>query len=142
MASSTPTSTRTTARTAQRIVLAGGFAVAVVVAPLTAILSASQTAGPAVASCPIGEEFNAATGACKPLTDTAPATFNPINPENNPLQTGEITSSRAGNVGQLPEIAGIPCTGTHGGGGSTGECIGLQEEQNLAPTLKPPVPQP
>jgi hypothetical protein len=93
-----------------------------------------------VASCPTGEELNAATGACKPVTDKAPSTFNPINPEKNPLQPGEITSSRQGDVGELPEVNGVPCTGSHGGGSSTGECIGLQEEQNLAPTLKPPVP--
>lgn len=125
--------------TMKRVLAAGGFALAAA-APLTTVLSAPEQTGPAVASCPTGEELNAATGACKPITDKAPSTFNPINPEKNPLQSGEITSSRAGDVGELPEVNGVPCTGSHGGGSSTGECIGLQEEQNLAPTLKPPVP--
>lgn len=126
--------------TTHRVLLAGGFALAVAAAPLTAILSAPAQPGPAVASCPTGEELNAATGACKPVTDKAPSTFNPINPEKAPLQPGEITSSRPGDVGELPEVNGVPCSGSHGGGSGTGECIGLQEEQNLAPTLKPPVP--
>ena len=126
--------------TMQRVLAAGGFALAVAAAPLTTILSGPAHTGPALASCPTGEELNATTGACSPVTDKAPSTFNPINPEKAPLQSGEITSSRAGDVGELPEVNGIPCTGAHGGGGSTGECIGLQQDQNLVPTLKPPVP--
>ncbi len=126
--------------TTQRLLLAGGFALAMAAAPLAMTLSAPDQTAPAVASCPPGEVLNAATGACKPQTDQAPSTFNPINPEKTPLQSGEITSSRAGDVGELPEVNGIPCTGAHGGGGSTGECIGL--EQNQVPTVKPPTPIP
>ncbi len=129
-----------TSFTTQRILLAGGFALAVAAAPLTTLLTLANGPAPAVASCPAGEVQNTATGACKPVTDQAPTTFNPINPEKAPLQSGEITSSRSGEVGQLPEVNGIPCTGSHGGGSSTGECIGLQ--QDVAPTLKVPLPAP
>lgn len=110
---------------AQRLLLAGGFALTVAAAPLlTAVTVTSAPAGPAVATCPTGEVTDPITGGCKP------ATLNPLDPEKLPLQTGSITNSRPGNVGELGEVAGIPCTGTAGGGGSTGECIGLAESQN------------
>ncbi|MCB0932573.1 MAG: intersectin-EH binding protein Ibp1 [Mycobacterium sp.] len=125
---------------ARRCLLAGGFAFAAAAAPLTMTLSAQSQSSPSVAYCPPGEVENAASGACKPITDQPPTTLNPIDPEKNPFQPGEITSSRTGNVGELPEINGIPCNSNHSGGGSTGECIGLEQEQSLIPTLKPPIP--
>ena len=110
---------------AQRLLLAGGFTLAIVAAPLlTALTVASDPAGSALATCPTGEVTDPTTGGCKP------ATLNPLDPEKLPLETGSITNSRTGNVGELGEVAGIPCTGTAGGGGSTGECIGLAESQN------------
>lgn len=110
---------------AQRLLLAGGFALAVAAAPLlTALAVTSDPGGSAVATCPTGEVTDPTTGGCKP------ATLNPLDPEKLPLETGSITNSRTGNVGELGEVAGIPCTGTAGGGGSTGECIGLAESQN------------
>lgn len=115
----------------RRLLLAGGFAAAVVAAPMIATLGAALPADTnPVASCPAGEVLDTASGACKPATDKAPTTMNPINPENNPLQPGSVTSSRAGDVGSLPEVDGIPCTGADGGGGSTSECIGLEQSQN------------
>ena len=54
-----------------------------------------------VAQCPSGEVHDPATGVCMPI----------------PAQ------------GPLPEIRGIPCTGSN-----TGECIGLGEEQQQQPT--------
>ena len=117
---------------ARRLLLAGGFMLAVAAAPLMAAAT-SHPAGPlpAVASCPTGEVQDPASGACKPSTDktTAP-TVNPINPESVPLQPNELTSSRQGDVGSLPEVNGIPCNGNHSGGGSTGQCIGLSESQS------------
>ena len=115
----------------RRLLLAGGFTLAVAAAPLVVVAN-SHPAGPLpAASCPTGEVQDQASGACKPGTDqTAAPTTNPINPENVPLQPGEITSSRPGNVGSLPEVDGIPCNGNHSGGGSTGQCIGLSESQN------------
>lgn len=118
----------------QRLLLAGGFALAVSAAPLV-VAAAGHPAGPlpAVAACPTGEVQDQASGACKPVTDKTagePGTVNPINPENVPLQPNEVTSSRAGDVGSLPEVNGIPCNANHSGGGSTGQCIGLEENQN------------
>lgn len=123
----------------QRLLLAGGFALAVSAAPLVAA-AAHHPAGslPAVATCPTGEVQDQASGACKPVTDKTagePGTVNPINPENAPLQPGEITSSSPNNVGSLPEVDGIPCNSSHSGGGSSGQCIGLEENQN---TFKQP----
>lgn len=117
-----------------RLLLAGGFALAVSAAPLV-VAAAGHPAGPlpAVAACPSGEVQDQASGACKPVTYTnsgTPGVANPINPENVPLQPNEVTSSRQGDVGSLPEVDGIPCNANHGGGGSTGQCIGLQENQN------------
>lgn len=109
----------------KRLLLAGGFALAVAAGPLLAAVTVASTpAGPAMATCPTGEVTDPTTGGCKP------ATLNPLDPEKLPLQTGSITNSREGNVGQLGEVAGIPCTGTAGGGGSTGECIGLAQSEN------------
>ncbi len=124
---------------AQRLLLAGGFALAAAAIPLTIGLSA--TADPsAVATCPPGETLDTASGACKPNTDvTTDTTLNPLDPENTALQPDEITSSAEGDVGELPEVDGIPCTGAGGGGGGTGECIGLEESQGNTYT-KPVVP--
>jgi len=120
----------------RRLLLAGGFAAAVVAAPLIAAVGAAVPGDmtPA-ASCPTGEVLDTASGACKPATDKTPTTQNPIDPENVPLQPGSVTSSRPGDVGSLPEVNGIPCTGGDGGGGSTSECIGLEQSQN---TFKQP----
>lgn len=115
----------------QRALLATGFTLAVAAAPLV-VAATSHPAGPlpAAATCPAGEVQDPASGACKPSTDkTTEAGVNPINPENVPLQPNEITSSRQGDVGSLPEVDGIPCNGNHGGGGGTGACIGLSENQ-------------
>ena len=113
--------------------LAGGFMLAIAAAPLV-VAATSHPAGPlpASATCPAGEVQDPASGACKPSTDktTTPGVVNPINPEGVPLQPNEVTSSRQGDVGSLPEVNGIPCNANHGGGGSTGECIGLSENQN------------
>lgn len=109
---------------ARRALLAGGLAVAFC-APLVAGLTAEPSVG-RLASCPENEVFDPIGGGCKPETAQAPPTFNPINPEKAPLQPGSITSSEAGEVGQLPEVNGIPCNGSN-----TGLCIGLTEQNNM-----------
>jgi hypothetical protein len=114
----------------RRLLLAGGFALAVA-APIGAI--AAYDGGsvlPAVASCPEGEVLDEVTGGCLPATGPTPTTFNPINPEGADLQPGAITSSDPGEIGQLPEVDGIPCSGAN-----TGQCIGLSENQ---PTFEQP----
>ena len=108
----------------RRLLLAGGFAL-VVAAPIGAIaVSGGASMAPVLASCPDGETFDETTGGCLPGSVTAPATLNPINPEGANLQPGSVTSSDPGEVGRLPEVDGIPCTGAN-----TGTCIGLSENQ-------------
>jgi len=125
---------------APRLLLAGGFAVAVSAAPLVVALAALDApAGPAVAECPPAQVFDPVTGGCRPVTDQAPQTLNPIAPGVTDLAPGGLTQTLPGNVGQLPEVNGIPCNGAN-----TGLCIGLQENKPGgapgAPTLAPVVP--
>ncbi len=115
---------------ARRLLLAGGFALAVA-APIGAIaVHDGRAPVSAVAACAEGEALDTATGECLPIADQAPATSNPINPEGANLQPGSITSTDPGEVGRLPEVDGIPCTGAN-----TGTCIGLSENQ---PAFEPP----
>jgi hypothetical protein len=90
----------------QRLILAGGFAVAVAAAPvIAAFATPTATPAPSIAACPGGESEDTFTNVCVP--DVVP---------NSPeFQTAP---------GGLPEIDGIPCTG-----GNSGQCIGLAEEQ-------------
>ena len=72
----------------RRLILAGGFAVAIAAAPAAAVFAVPTTSTPTpVAECPMGEVQDAATGMCMP----APA------------------------EGSVPEIQGIPCTGHNTG---------------------------
>ncbi|WP_313673752.1 intersectin-EH binding protein Ibp1 [Mycolicibacterium sp.] len=125
---------------AHRLLLAGGFAVAVSAAPLVAALAApAGPAAPVLAECPPGQVLDAVTGACSPIVPQAPQTLNPISPGVTDLAPGALTETNPGNVGQLPEINGIPCTGAN-----TGKCIGLEQNNPAgapgAPTLAPVVP--
>jgi len=99
----------------RRLILAGGFAVAVAAAPAVAVFTVPSASVP-LAQCPAGEEEDLYSGVCLP--HTVP---------NSPL------SSIPGNP-DLPAVDGIPCTGRN-----TGECIGLsEEEQAMGPQ---PVPR-
>jgi hypothetical protein len=123
---------------AQRLLIAGGFAVAVSAAPMVAALATpAGPAAPALAQCPPNEVLDPNSGACKPISDVAPQTTNPIEPGVTDLQPGSLTESGAGNVGQLPEINGIPCEG-----GNTGLCLGLQQNNpaNTGGVVLPQVP--
>jgi hypothetical protein len=98
----------------RRLILAGGFAVAVAAAPAIAAFTTPST-GPAAhfAACPLGEEADTFTGVCLPhLVPNSPEISTPLGNPN------------------IPEIDGIPCTGRN-----SGECIGLQED---APAYVPP----
>jgi hypothetical protein len=95
----------------RRLILAGGFALAVAAAPLSAALGVSAS-GPAFAACPGGETEDTFTGNCTP--DLVP---------NSP-EAGETSP------GGLPEVGNIPCTGAN-----SGQCIGLSED---APQYVPP----
>ena len=59
-----------------------------------------------LAACPAGQVANPATGGCEVQAPTGPQ-------------------------GGLPQVNGIPCTGAN-----TGQCIGLQQEQQ-APAVQP-----
>lgn len=111
---------------AHRLLVAGGFAVAVSSAPLLAALaSPAGPALPATASCPMNEVLDPVSGACKPVTDQTGQNFNPVDPGITGLQPGSVTSGQAGDVGQLPEINGIPCNGQN-----TGLCLGLEQQNS------------
>ena len=91
---------------ARRLILAGGFAVAVAVAPTVAVFAGPVNSAPTIAACPGGESEDTFTGECTP--DLVP---------NSPV-AGQTSP------GGLPEVDNIPCTG-----GNSGQCIGLSEEQ-------------
>ncbi|MGX9788281.1 intersectin-EH binding protein Ibp1 [Mycobacterium sp. MMS18-G62] len=91
---------------ARRLLLAGGFAVAVAAAPAVAVFAVptAGTSTPSITACPSGESEDTFTGMCTPeLVPNSPAVTSP---------------------GGLPEVDNIPCTGAN-----SGQCIGLSEEQ-------------
>ena len=93
----------------RRLILAGGFAVAIAAAPAAAMFAVPTTgsSAPSITACPGGEIEDQFTNICVPdIVPNSPA-FQSTSP-----------------VGGLPEISGIPCTGRN-----SGECIGLAEEQ-------------
>lgn len=96
---------------ARRLILAGGFAVAVAATPAIAALATPALAPSFGAACPSGETEDTYTGNCTP--DLVP---------NSPLPQPQ---------GGLPSVDGIPCTGRN-----SGQCIGLSEDapQYQAPT--------
>ena len=97
---------------ARRMIIAGGFAVAVAVAPAIAVVTLPSAAP--LAQCPAGEEEDNFTGVCVP--HTVP-------------NSGTTFSSIPGNP-SLPEVnlpgggGAIPCTGHN-----SGQCIGLAESE-------------
>jgi hypothetical protein len=101
---------------ARRLILAGGFAVAVAVAPAVAVVAGPINSAPMIAACPGGESEDTFTGVCTP--DLVP---------NSP----EFGQSSPGG---LPEVDNIPCTGHN-----SGQCIGLSEEEQAQGPM--PVPR-
>ncbi len=123
---------------ARRVLVAGGFAAVVSAAPLVAVLATpAGPASPFQAQCPSTEVLDPNSGACKPISDQTGPTTNPIEPGASDLQPGSLTESSAGNVGQIPEVNGVPCNGDN-----TGLCIGLQQNNphNTHGVTLPPVP--
>jgi len=107
-----------TLKNARRLILAGGFALTVAAAPMVAAFTAPST-GPAptaVAECPDGQTLNPGTGECMASAQDG---------------SGDISYSTPGDHNSVPEVQGIPCTGSN-----TGECIGLQNIQD-APSVEP-----
>jgi hypothetical protein len=96
--------------TTRRLILAGGFAVAIAIAPAAAIVAHPTHFAP-LAACDSGEEEDVFTTSCTPfLVPNSPQGF----------------TSTAANP-DIPEIEGIPCTGR-----DSGACIGLSEEEAAA----------
>jgi hypothetical protein len=104
--------TMATLELSKRLILAGGFAVAVAAAPAIAVFAVPSASAP-LAQCPGGEEEDQFTQICVP--HTVP-------------NSGSTFGSIPGNP-SLPEVnlpgggGAIPCTGHN-----SGECIGLSEE--------------
>ena len=106
---------------ARRLILAGGFAVAVAAAPAIAVFAVPATdAAPMAQGCGGGDEADQFTGNCVPHTvpshGTSPFSTQPGNPD-------------------VPEVMGIPCLGHNSGG-----CMGLAEEQQAMTVTPPPAP--
>jgi len=101
---------------ARRLILAGGFAVAVAAAPVVTALAVPTTPTASVAQgCPGGEEADTFTGNCVP--HTVP------NSGASPFNTSAANPDLP--VVSVPGGGGsIPCTGAN-----SGQCIGLAEEQ-------------
>ncbi|OBI82925.1 hypothetical protein [Mycobacterium sp. E740] len=105
---------------AQRLFLAGGFAVAIAAAPVLTAFVAHPTDSASVAQgCSGGEEPDQFTGVCVP--HTVP-------------NSGTVFSTQPGNP-DMPEVLGVPC-----GGHNSGNCIGLAEDAQAQQVTAPPAP--
>ncbi|BBY57887.1 intersectin-EH binding protein Ibp1 [Mycolicibacterium sarraceniae] len=116
-----------TSSVGRRVLLAGGFSIAIAAAPAVAFFAspAGAPAGPAIA-CPAGESEDLYTDQCTPeMVPNQPGGNYPT-----PSNGGNTSFSMPGDSNSLPEVQGIPCTGAN-----TGQCIGLQENQ--APAVTP-----
>ena len=94
----------------RRLILTGGFAIAVAFAPAAAILTQPLhvTDSKPMAACDSGEEEDVFTTSCTPfLVPNSPEGF----------------TTTAANP-DIPEIEGVPCTGR-----DSGACIGLSEDE-------------
>lgn len=102
---------------ARRLILAGGFALAVAAAPAVTAIAVPSAPGSQLAdNCAAGEDTDQFTGSCVPfMVPNSPA--------------APVFTTPAGNP-DIPEIDGVPCTGR-----DSGACIGLAED---APQYVPP----
>jgi hypothetical protein len=94
---------------ARRLLIAGGFAIAVAAAPAIATLGFTPATGPSVVACPNGESTDIYNGECIP--DLVP---------NSP----SVPQGVGVNSDGYPTVDGVPCTGHN-----SGQCIGLEQEQ-------------
>ena len=106
---------------ARRLILAGGFAVAVAAAPAIAVFAVPATdIAPMAQGCAGGEEPDQFTGNCIP--HTVP-------------NSGSRVLDPARQSSTVPEVMGVPCTGHN-----SGHCIGLAEEAAGPAVTPPPAP--
>jgi hypothetical protein len=92
--------------TTRRLILAGGFALAIAIAPAVAIV-AQPTHSVPLAACDTGEEEDVFTTSCTPFL----------------VPNSQGFTTTAANP-DIPEIDGVPCTGH-----DSGACIGLSEDE-------------
>lgn len=104
---------------ARRMLLAGGFALAVAAGPAVAAVTAVAAPDTAPLACPTGEEADLYTGICLPHTV-------PNSPLSGPF------NSMPGNP-DVPMVGNIPCTP-----GNEVQCIGLAQDAAQVPH---PVPE-
>jgi hypothetical protein len=108
----------TSSITTRRLLLAGGFAIAIAITPAVALV-AQPTHSVPLAACDAGEEEDTFTTVCTPFMV--------------PNSPGGFTTTAANP--DIPEVSGVPCTG----GRSSGACIGLEENaEDMGPQ---PVPR-
>jgi hypothetical protein len=109
---------------ARRVIIAGGFAVAVAAAPAIAFVATPTPAATPLAQCPGGEEHDLYTSLCIPhLVPNAGQPYQAIG-GNSDLAAVSVPGGGG---------AGIPCTGHN-----SGQCIGLAEEDAAtAPPVQP-----
>lgn len=102
---------------ARRLIIAGGFAVAVAAAPAIALVAMPAPHAAPVA-CAGGEEEDMFTNICVPHTvPNSGASFSSTAPDGDGLPSVNIPGGGGA----------IPCTG-----GNSGQCIGLEEEAAAA----------
>ena len=107
---------------ARRLIIAGGFAVAVAAAPAIAFVAMPTPAATPLAQCPGGEEHDLYTSLCVPH----------LVPERGCDVFSRSPATPTCAAVNLPGGGGsIPCTGHN-----SGQCIGLAEEQQ-APMVTP-----
>jgi hypothetical protein len=103
--------------TTRRLIIAGGFALAIAITPAAAIV-AQPTHSVPLAACDPGEEEDVFTTVCTPFM----------------VPNSQGFTTTAANP-DIPEVDGVPCTG----GRSSGACIGLEENaEDMGPQ---PVPR-
>ncbi len=107
----------------RRLILAGGFAVAIAASPAIAVFAVPD-ASP-LAQCPSGEEPDPFIGTCTPHTVPNSGGSGLTQIEGNPSLPAVSVPGGGGS---------IPCTGAN-----SGQCIGLGEEEAAAGPA--PVPQ-
>jgi hypothetical protein len=108
----------TSSITSRRLLLAGGFAIAIAITPAIAFV-AQPTHSVPLAACDSGEEEDTFTTVCTPFMV--------------PNSPGGFTTTAANP--DVPEVDGVPCTG----GRSSGVCMGLAENaEDMGPQ---PVPR-
>ena len=100
-----------------RLMIAGGFALAVAAAPAAAFIAIPSGVAAHLADCPAGESNDLYTDNCVPeMTPNTPG--------------GDYPTQIPG--GSLSEVSGVPVTG-----GNSGQILGLEEDQANVPDVTP-----